>query len=475
MSIWAVAKYKITGKIVPRLSLWKNGAHTNDYKYFDRRISEQFTVGGTGILVHKYLGINEQNLTKTTSATQAAAGTILTFASTSDVDLGMFVAANAVATGTTVIAKTATTVTLSSNTAAAVGAGTTVKFYTDAAKPSYINQSAANIQDLLFIENRDRKYDPDVYSMRGIYQVQDVTFDLSQFGMFLQTGTLFMVFHINDMIATLGRKLMAGDVIELMHLRDYYPLDDSLPVALKRFYVISDCNNAAEGYSATWWPHLWRVKINPLTDSQEYKDILNTIKVDTDINGNTGNVSLGSVSSILSKYIEINDAILREAETNVPYSGYDTDHIYIKPTDPAHGLGDPAGVSADNGSVTADDVVLDSDSGIVSPDATVQGYLTGDGRTPNGLPVTSGIAFPSDPVVGDYALRTDYLPNRLFRWDGRRWIKIEDNVRTTLTPGADNQTLRSGFINNTNTYTNNTGEVSERQSLSQALKPKADN
>jgi hypothetical protein len=28
---------------------------------------------------------------------------------------------------------------------------------------------------------------------------------------------------------------MPGDVIELMHLKDYYPLDDSLPVALKRF------------------------------------------------------------------------------------------------------------------------------------------------------------------------------------------------------------------------------------------------
>jgi hypothetical protein len=461
---------------MPRLSLWKDGAHTLDYKYMDRRISEQFTIGGTGILVHKYLGTTEQNLTKTTSSAQASAGTTLTFGSTADIDLGMFVTANAVTTGTTVVAKTANAVTLSGNTTSAISANTTVKFYTDAAKPSYINQSASNIQDLLFIENRDRKYDSDVYAMRGIYQVQDVTFDLSQFGMFLQTGTLFMVFHINDMIATLGRKLMPGDVIELMHLKDYYPLDDSLPVALKRYYVISDCNNAAEGYSATWWPHLWRVKINPLTDSQEYKDILNQIKVDSDpFTGNTGNVSLGSVSSILNKYIEINDAILREAESNVPFSGYDIDHIYIKPTDPEGGPGDPAGVTADNGSVTADGVVIDSDSGTVSPDATVQGYLTGDGKTPNGLPVYSGIAFPSNPLVGDYALRTDYLPNRLFRWDGRRWVKIEDNVRTTLTPGASSQTLRSGFINNTNTYTNNTGEVTERQSLSQALKPKADN
>jgi hypothetical protein len=461
---------------VPRLSLWKDGAHTNDYKYMDRNISEMFTVGGTGILVHKYLGTSEQNLVKTTSAAQGAVGTTLTFASTTDIDLGMFVTATGVTTGTTVSAKTANTVTLSATTTSVVTSGATVKFYTDAAKPSYVNQSALNIQDLLFLENRDRKYDVDVYGMRGIYQTQDITFDLSQFGMFLQTGTLFMVFHINDMVATLGRKLMPGDVIELMHLKDYYPLDDSLPVALKRFYVISDCNNAAEGYSATWWPHLWRVKINPLTDSQEYKDILNQIKVDTDpFTGNAGNVTLGSVSSILNKYIEINDAILKEAETNVPFSGYDIDHIYIKPVDPVDNPGDPAGVTADNGSITADGIIIDSDAGTVSPDATVQGYLTGDGKTPNGLPVTSGIAFPSNPLVGDFALRTDYLPNRLFRWDGRRWVKIEDNVRTTLTPGSSSQTLRSGFINNTNTYTNNTGEVTERQSLSQALRPKADN
>jgi len=461
---------------VPRLSLWKDGRHSNDYKFFDRRISEMFTLGGTGILVHKYLGTNEQNTVKTTSVSQAAVGPTLNFSTTGDVLLGNFVVGAGIAANATVIAKTANTITLSANTTTALAGNSTVKFYENASKPSYINQSAQNIQDLFFLENRDRKYDTDVYAIRGVYQVQDVTFDLSQFGMFLQTGTLFMVFHINDMIETIGRKLMPGDVIELMHLKDYNPLDDSLPVALKRFYVISDCNNASEGFSPTWWPHLWRCKINPLTDSQEYKDILNQIKVDTDaFTGNAGNVTLGSVSSIINKYIEINDAIIREAETNVPFSGYDIDHIYIKPADPNLGPGDPVGVTADNGSVTADQIAVDSDSGVASPDATVKGYLTGDGRTPNGLPVTSGIAFPGSPRIGDYALRTDYLPNRLFRWDGRRWVKIEDNVRTTLTHGSSSQTLRSGFINNTNTYTNNTGEVTERQSLSQALKPKADN
>jgi hypothetical protein len=461
---------------VPRLSLWKEGKHSNDYKFMDRRMSEMFTVGGTGILVHKYLGPNEQNTVKSTSATQGAAGVTLTFANTTDVMSGMYVVGAGIPANTTILSKTSNTITLSASTTSALSSGTVVKFYTETSKPSYINDSALNIQDLLFLENRDRKYDTSVYLLRGVYQVQDVTFDLSQFGMFLQTGTLFIVFHINDMVANLGRKLMPGDVIELMHLKDYYPLDNTLPVALKRYYVISDCQNAAEGYSATWWPHLWRCKINPLTDSQEYKDILNQITVDNELDPTGGNVTLGSVSSIISKYQEINDAIIKDAEMNVPYSGYDTSHLYVTPTNESRLYpGDPLGLTADTGNVTADHGSVTTDTGLQSPQYSIEGWLTGDGLAPNGLEVSTGIAFPTNPSIGDYALRTDYLPNRLFRFDGGRWIKIEDNVRTSLTPGPNNKTARSGFVNNTDTFTNNSGNVAVRQSLSQALRPKADN
>lgn len=460
---------------MPRLSLWKDGKHSNDYKFIDRRMSEMFTIGGTGIYVHKYLGPNEQNTVKTTSAAQTNPSSTLTFTTTSDVTLGMFVVGVGIPANTVVSAKTSTTVTLSNPSTTAITFGSVIKFYSEAAKPSYINDSSLNIQDLLFLENRDRKYDTSVYTMRGIYQVQDVTFDLSQFGMFLQTGTLFIVFHINDMVETIGRKLMAGDVIELMHLKDYYPLDNSIPVALKRYYVISDCNNASEGYSPTWWPHLWRCKINPLTDSQEYKDILNQIKVDEEIPGIGGNISLGSVSSILNKYQEINDAILKEAETNVPYSGYDTSYLYVKPTtsDKRYPT-DPTGITADS-NLTSDSNSITSEAGIDSPDRDIAGYLTGDGLAPNGLPVAVGISFPSNPLTGDYALRTDYLPNRLFRYNGRLWVKIEDNVRTSLTPGPNNHTQRSSFVNNTETFTNNKGNITVRQSLSGALRIKADN
>jgi hypothetical protein len=96
------------------------------------------------------------------------------------------------------------------------------------------------IQDFLFLENRDRIYDQDIYSLRGIYSVSDTDFDLSQFGLFLANDTLFITFHENDMLNNLGRKLMAGDVIELPHLTDFSALDESVELSLKRYYVIQE-------------------------------------------------------------------------------------------------------------------------------------------------------------------------------------------------------------------------------------------
>ena len=140
-------------------------------------------------------------------------------------------------------------------------------------KPQYDAVKETNIQDMLFMENHDRKYDPDIYSLRAIYNVQDIDFDLSQFGLFLTNDTLFMTVHINSSVKTIGRKLMPGDVIELPHLKDEYALND-YATALKRFYVIEDINRAAEGFSMTWYPHLYRLKLKQIYDGQEFKEIL---------------------------------------------------------------------------------------------------------------------------------------------------------------------------------------------------------
>ena len=308
------------------------------------------------------------------------------------------------------------------------------------------------IQDLLFLENRDRKYDTSIYTIRTIYRVNDNDFDLTQFGLFLTGDTMFAVFHYDDMLDIIGRKLMVGDVLEMPNLIDYYPLDEGVGAALKRFYVIQDASRAAEGFAQTYWPHLWRVKLQPLVDSQEYKDILNNLPA-TDSGDNTN--TLGEVISTYNKYIEINDAIVTRAEQDVPKSGYDTTAIYTETLDEYGRPVDPGALNASVITDDASDTNHDASAQTLTSAVKIEGYLTGDALPPNGATVAAGIAFPNAPGQGDYYLRLDYIPNRLFRYDGRRWVKVEDSVRTNLTPGAENQTQLSGFINDTGKFMSN--------------------
>jgi hypothetical protein len=90
--------------------------------------------------------------------------------------------------------------------------------------------------------------------------------------------------------------------------------------------------------------------------------------------------------------------------------------------------------------------------------------------------VTPGVQFPPTPVLGDYCLRLDYQPNRLFRYNGRAWVAITDNVRTDLDYATQALTQRASFVNNTYTVpTTDIGNIPSRQSLSEILEIKPDN
>lgn len=449
------------------------------------------------------------------------------------------------------------------------------------------------------------------------------------------------------MIEIIGRKLMVGDVLELPHLLDYNPLKETIPVALKRFYQITDANYASEGFSQTWFPHLWRIKCEPLVDSQEFSQILQEpINQDNYLGvwdktkeypegyvisyGDKNYISLKPVPAgiappnaeywkldtaqdlrdILSTYnknLEINNANLEEAKRLVPKSGYDTSNLYVVPTygafesngvlsrkegqpappydiitsskgapstiygpvvmmrspkfkNPSSGLriskealatikelsGDlnlqdqidkfvqatlemvelpPARTSTGSGPIEGDKVLVVQSLGVVTgpygtadntyatadqdptqPGFTgtisndmdyradcdpgfqyivrytprsfgyISGYLTGDGTAPNGLPLGAGISFPQNPQVGDYFLRIDYMPQILYRWDGVIWVRISENVRTETGFTYGDQSLLSGFINDTGQiYLNNNQEfVPEAQPLSSILEPAPD-
>jgi len=390
----------INTSTMPRISLYKP-EKGKDYDFLDKTITEMFTVGGTDVFVHKYLGPKNPDEADATPS-----------------------------------------------------------------QPRYDAVKETNIQDMLFMENRDRKYDPDIYVMRGIYNTQDVDFDMSQFGLFLTNDTLFMTIPINYSVKTLGRKIMPGDVLELPHLKDEHALND-YQVALKRFYVVEDVNRAAEGFSQTWYPHLYRVKMKQIVDSQEFKDIL-------DLPTEEGSSqTLRDVLSTYDKEMQINNAILNQAEADSPQSGYDTTSLYTLQTDAE---GKPELVTTDINTLDASTAGEFADRVNQTPDREgYQGYLLGDGIPPNGEAFGHGTGFPTATTKGDYFLRTDLMPNRLFRFDGQRWVKMEDKVRMDLSNKDTRNTHKTGFINNTNSGTIAGETIVERQSLSKAMKPKADN
>ena len=465
---------------MPRLSLYRP-EKGNDYRFIDKNIWEMFQVGGTDVLIHKYLGPGSSG--ENTPST-----------------------------------------------------------------PTYSEDNPFNIQDLLFLENRDRKYDPDVYVLRGVYNIQDTDFNLSQFGLFLQNDTIFVSFHINDTVEKIGRKLIAGDVIELPHLKDEFALND-LTFALKRFYVIEEISRASEGFSVTWYPHLYRAKCKPLVDSQEYKEILDGV-ANTDKflgpweegvtyypgdvirgpDGKTYNVikevtgveppnaeyyepaeSLRDIMSVYEKEMQITQAVLDQAEADAPRSGYDTSKFYhlqkgedgrAELVTVDNDIIDEASADASIQATDADGNLLYEADGVTPIYAGItasamlrsaeqkgyQGYITEDGIAPNGAPFTAGIAFPLSATEGQYCLRKDYLPNRLFRFNGSRWVKVEDALRMTMSnvgasdAGAGDifegkevrQTQKTSFINNDNSAVIDGHTVKEKQSLSKALRPKAD-
>lgn len=402
---------------MPRLSLYKPEKGA-DFRFLDRVINEEFQVGGTDVFVHKYMGPVAPAEGEASPAQPDSSGFEIP-------ELG--------------------------------------------------------IQDLVFMENRDRKYDPDIYVIRGIYQMQDLDFNLSQFGLFLQNDTILVHFHLRNCVDTIGRKIMAGDVIELPHLKDEYALDTSL-VALKRFYVVQDVIRPTNGFSPTWYPHLIRAKCVPLVDSQEFKEIL-----DADSGAGDGS----TLRDLLSNYqgsIDRNNQVIQQAELDAPKSGYEDQHLFVLPTRDS-GLVDTSDASNTEADASIENAALDASVVLKSPKKNIYvKYLADDGVPPNGAPYGFGISFPSVPVEGQFYLRTDYLPNRLYRYDGKRWVKFEENVRMTLNNfgeqdvqtapfvGAEvRKTQKTGFINNTTTATINGEVVKEKQALSKVLKPRADN
>lgn len=381
---------------MPRLSLW-NAQKKNNYKSIDNYVRQQFNVGGTAMFLHKYLGPKDGG---------DAGGS---FPDNSDPAL---------------------------------------RVKGDLSQPNYLAEKGGStetdIQDLLYLENRDRKYDEDVYELRCHYSVQDNDFDLRQFGLFLTSDNLYITVHYNDMIDRIGRAIMPGDVIELPHLRQEQ-LDDTKP-NINKYYVVEDANRAAEGYGFTWYHHMWRLKVGPVQNQQEFSDILS--REAKNFYGEGIGKSLEEIMSTYPDDIKIIDAVDAEADRQVHRRKFVHEHLYIMPK--LDGNGNPIPRNECEGTIC---------------------LAYGDGKPPNGaVLVGSGTSYPRDPEEGDYFLRTDYRPNVLFVRRGGAWRREEVDWRSRWS--AANDYLKR-FINQTGSmeYQQSGEQIAHRQYLSRVLSP----
>jgi len=312
-----------------------------------------------------------------------------------------------------------------------------------------ITTDELTIGDVLFLENRNRKYAPDIIEMRGAYTLSDTDFDLTQFGIFLSDDTIFMTFHLNENVERLGRKLMNGDVLELPHLREYHGLDEE-KAATNRFYVVEDASHSAEGYGPLWHSHLWRVRAKQMPASTEYQDILDRLAGDGQTleslppgDDDCCDETLEDSLSNKDKLDEITDAIIEEAAKNVRCDPlwYDASNLYITidPNTQEHQL---------------------------------IWFKTGDGIPPNGLTLAgSGSTFPETLVENDYWLRTDFDSPVLYQKQGSTFKKIE--VDQCKLPWTGANQLLDTFIDNESTSTLDDGTViTQRQALSKVIKAK---
>ena len=365
----------------------------DDYTFFDNNILDYFDRSGVGILIHKYTGTYPSSYDGSFSDSDFSSDTEF-----------------------------------SSNTSSSTTSS------------SSSSSDLTNFEDSFFGENTNRIYDPVPYEIKCIYQLNDFEYDLQHFGLWLNNDEHYIEIHLNDCLRKLGRKVLAGDVVEMLHMRDDALLDPTAP-AINKFYQVTQVARASDGWSATWYPHILRLKIIPMTNSQEFSGITTEdpsgILHGPDIDG----TDVTDQNSDNENLDNMDDAILNEAATRVKFRFVQTEHFYV----------------------------LDSkNTGLDYP-----WVYAGDGIPPNGAELAGkGTTLPSNPTEGMWFLliRNDYADPILYQFMDNAWVPKEVDHRRKWE--AASRILYS-FLNNNKTTTVNGKTINQKQGLSKAMRPTA--
>lgn len=280
---------------------------------------------------------------------------------------------------------------------------------------NYVATKENNIQDKIFLENRDREYSQESILLKGSYDLIDVTSELSKFGIELPAQSIYMTVSFSACVAALGRPLIIGDIIEI-------PSEAQYSAELRRiekWMEVTDVAWSTEGYTPGWQPTLLRVVLQPAYVSQETQDIFGDL-AEQFISNEHGLVSGGDGKNpIFQDYSDVSQEIEQQAKEMVPESGRE--------------------MSSTIRAWEEDEVQAATAQGLphlqrIGLNPT--GLYVEDAMPPNNAPFTEGPEYPTSPSHGDYhrltyeGLSKD-VPARLYRYSSSkgRWIFLERDRR----------------------------------------------
>lgn len=236
--------------------------------------------------------------------------------------------------------------------------------------------SFLGVQDTILNEDRDREYDFDeIPVIKGVYTVSQNELEYARFGLALSNDIITMEFHQGSLEAELGRRLIPGDVVELPHLREV-GVDGRIA---NKWYEVASPTWSPSGYDPMYARHVAGVILKPLRHQQEFLDLFDR----EDEYGKT-----------LAEQASNRDAMMAVTEANQDHA---EEHAYT---------------------TWWDTTIMWFD--VEHPSQRPYRWYDSD-NPPNGEPVAQGGYFPSGPNEGDWYLRVDLNPNRLYRFQEDRW------------------------------------------------------
>jgi hypothetical protein len=271
----------------------------------------------------------------------------------------------------------------------------------------YVATAQSNIQDDIFLENRDRNYSTTEINLKGYYDIQTPMLDFTRFGAELPQLSYQIKLNFNNCISLLGRPIVIGDVIELPSEVQYTP--DLRPI--KKYVEVGDVAWDAMSFTPGWQPTMLLVTAAPAIASQETQDIFGDL---------ANNVTTPDLLVGWQDYSDVSESIVRKSKSRVPELGDDSNNVIRQLEQAALDKAASVGLLANVEKITLNPNRLYVECAL----------------PPNGLPYTEGPIFPNTPDNGDYhrltyeGLAKDVAP-RLYRWSSikGRWIYLETDRR----------------------------------------------